>query len=47
MRCGSHRPSAAVDTVVGSVTFDQKGDLKNASYDINRWSNGRYAPIAK
>lgn len=36
-----------VETVVGSVIFDEKGDLKNASYDINRWSNGSYAPIAK
>ncbi|MFJ6325263.1 MULTISPECIES: branched-chain amino acid ABC transporter substrate-binding protein [unclassified Rhizobium] len=36
-----------IDTVVGTVTFDEKGDLKNASYDINRWSNGAYAPIAK
>lgn len=36
-----------IDTVVGTVTFDEKGDLKNASYDINRWSNGNYAPIAQ
>jgi branched-chain amino acid transport system substrate-binding protein len=35
------------ETVVGPVTFDEKGDLKNASYDINRWSNGSYSPIAK
>jgi branched-chain amino acid transport system substrate-binding protein len=34
-----------VNTVVGTVTFDEKGDLKNASYDINRWSGGKYAPI--
>lgn len=34
-----------VDTVVGSVTFDPKGDLMNASYDINQWSNGTYKPI--
>lgn len=34
-----------IDTVIGSVAFDQKGDLKNARYDINRWSNGTYAPI--
>ncbi|SEM07037.1 ABC transporter substrate-binding protein [Xaviernesmea oryzae] len=53
-RAGSDDPSKVaaalkdgkpVDTVVGSVTFDEKGDLKNASYDINRWSNGAYAPI--
>ena len=36
-----------VNTVVGPVTFDKKGDLMNASYDINRWSNGAYKPIDK
>ncbi|NKL21258.1 branched-chain amino acid ABC transporter substrate-binding protein [Rhizobium leguminosarum] len=36
-----------IETVVGTVTFDEKGDLKNAGYDINHWSNGNYAPIAK
>ena len=36
-----------IDTVVGSVLFDEKGDLKDASYDINRWSNGSYASIKK
>lgn len=35
----------AVSTVVGEVTFDEKGDLKNASYDINQWHDGQYAPI--
>ncbi len=35
----------AIQTVVGPVTFDAKGDLKDASYDINRWSNGAYAAI--
>lgn len=34
-----------VSTVVGEIAFDEKGDLKNASYDINRWSNGKYAPM--
>jgi branched-chain amino acid transport system substrate-binding protein len=55
-RAGSDDPSKVaealkngkpIDTVIGSVTFDNKGDLKNASYDINRWSNGTYKPIAK
>ena len=36
-----------IDTVVGHVTFDEKGDLKNASYDINQWHDGKYAPIAQ
>lgn len=34
-----------VQTVVGEVIFDEKGDLKNASYDINQWHDGKYAPI--
>jgi branched-chain amino acid transport system substrate-binding protein len=34
-----------ISTVVGPVTFDEKGDLKNASYDINKWHDGKYAPI--
>ena len=34
-----------VSTVVGEVAFDEKGDLKNAKYDINRWSNGAYTAI--
>jgi len=36
-----------VNTVVGAVVFDEKGDLKNASYDINQWHDGKYAPIAQ
>jgi branched-chain amino acid transport system substrate-binding protein len=36
-----------IDTVVGPVTFDKKGDLMNASYDINQWHDGKYAPIAQ
>ncbi|MEQ1950672.1 ABC transporter substrate-binding protein [Mesorhizobium yinganensis] len=34
-----------ITTVIGEVTFDEKGDLKNASYDINQWHDGKYAPI--
>lgn len=34
-----------ISTVVGEVTFDEKGDLKSASYDINQWHDGKYAPI--
>jgi branched-chain amino acid transport system substrate-binding protein len=34
-----------INTVIGEVTFDEKGDLKNASYDINQWHDGKYAPI--
>ncbi|GGE11576.1 branched chain amino acid ABC transporter substrate-binding protein [Aureimonas endophytica] len=34
-----------IDTVVGPVIFNEKGDLKNASYDINRWHDGKYSAI--
>jgi branched-chain amino acid transport system substrate-binding protein len=55
-RAGSDDPAKVVealkngkpiDTVVGSISFDDKGDMTGASYDINRWSKGTYAPIAK
>lgn len=55
-RAGSDDPSAVaealkngqpIDTVVGPVAFDTKGDLKNTSYDINRWSKGSYSAIAQ
>jgi len=36
-----------IQTVVGPVTFDKKGDMTNASYDINQWHDGKYAPIAQ
>lgn len=36
-----------IQTVVGPVTFDAKGDMTNASYDINQWHDGKYAPIAQ
>ncbi|HUY68607.1 MAG TPA: branched-chain amino acid ABC transporter substrate-binding protein [Alphaproteobacteria bacterium] len=32
-------------TVLGPVTFDSKGDVKNPDYIIYRWSNGSYAPL--
>jgi branched-chain amino acid transport system substrate-binding protein len=34
-----------VETVVGSIVFDEKGDIKDATYDINQWHDGSYAPI--
>jgi branched-chain amino acid transport system substrate-binding protein len=36
-----------ISTVVGDVLFDERGDLKTASYDINQWHDGKYAPIAQ
>jgi branched-chain amino acid transport system substrate-binding protein len=36
-----------IDTVLGPVALDAKGDLKDPSFDLNRWSDGKYAAIAK
>ncbi len=36
-----------VDTVVGSVSFDEKGDVKNPRYDINVWKDGKYSKLAQ
>lgn len=53
-RAGSDDPAAVaaalkngqpIDTVVGQITFDEKGDILNATYDINQWHDGAYAPI--
>jgi branched-chain amino acid transport system substrate-binding protein len=55
-RAGSDDPKAIaealkdgkpVESVMGPVRFDSKGDILNPSYDINIWSAGKYAPIAK
>ena len=54
-RAGSDDPKAIakaledgkpVETVVGPVRFDNKGDVRDPSYDINVWSAGKYAPVA-
>jgi branched-chain amino acid transport system substrate-binding protein len=39
--------TADVDTVVGSVSFDEKGDVKNPRYDINVWKDGKYSKLAQ
>ena len=36
-----------IKTAMGPVRFDKKGDVLDPSYDINIWSAGKYAPIAK
>ncbi|PZO81320.1 MAG: branched chain amino acid ABC transporter substrate-binding protein [Mesorhizobium amorphae] len=36
-----------IDTVIGPIAFDEKGDIKDATYDINVWKDGEYAPIAQ
>ncbi|MFV3077085.1 branched-chain amino acid ABC transporter substrate-binding protein [Niveispirillum fermenti] len=32
-------------TVIGPLSFDDKGDRKVTDYVVYRWSNGKYAPI--
>jgi len=39
------RAGPPVDTVVGPVTFDEKGDLKGTTYDVNVWHDGKYAKL--
>ncbi len=34
-----------IQTVIGPVVFDEKGDMKDPKYDINQWHDGKYAPI--
>jgi branched-chain amino acid transport system substrate-binding protein len=55
-RAGSDDPKAIakaledgkpVETVMGPVRFDKKGDVLDPSYDINVWSAGKYAPLVK
>ena len=35
----------AYDTVLGPVTFDQKGDVTGFRYEMYRWHDGRYEPV--
>ncbi|SCZ12820.1 ABC transporter substrate-binding protein [Microvirga guangxiensis] len=39
--------SASVDTVIGAVSFDEKGDVKNPRYDINVWRDGKYSKLTQ
>jgi branched-chain amino acid transport system substrate-binding protein len=39
--------TTSVDTVVGPVSFDEKGDVKNPRYDINVWKNGQYSKLTQ
>ena len=32
-----------VETAIGPIAFDEMGDIKNATYDINVWHDGKYA----
>jgi branched-chain amino acid transport system substrate-binding protein len=53
-RAGSDDPSDVaaalkngqpVDTVLGPIVFDEKGDIKDPKYDINQWHDGKYTAI--
>ena len=55
-KAGSEDPKAVAkaledgqpfETVLGDVRLDGKGDVKDPTYDINVWREGKYAPIAK
>ena len=55
-KAGSEDPKAVakaikdgqpVETVMGPVEFDAKGDIKDPSFDINQWKEGKYAPVAQ
>jgi branched-chain amino acid transport system substrate-binding protein len=37
---------ASFDTVIGKLSFDEKGDVKNASYVWYIWEDGNYAELA-
>ena len=36
-----------VDTLLGPIAFDAKGDVKDPHFDINQWHDGKYAPITQ
>ena len=35
------------DTVLGRVAFDEKGDLKGASWQWQQWTDGTYVPLGE
>ncbi|WP_046862866.1 branched-chain amino acid ABC transporter substrate-binding protein [Microvirga massiliensis] len=37
--------NTSVDTVLGPVSFDEKGDVKNPKYNINIWKGGTYSKL--
>jgi branched-chain amino acid transport system substrate-binding protein len=39
--------STNVDTVLGPVTFDDKGDVKDPKYIINVWKDGKYSRLTQ
>jgi branched-chain amino acid transport system substrate-binding protein len=39
------KDGTAVDTIVGPLKFDAKGDVIEPRFDLNQWHAGKYAPI--
>jgi branched-chain amino acid transport system substrate-binding protein len=35
------------ETVLGTIRLDSKGDMKDPSFDMNKWAAGKYAPISQ
>jgi branched-chain amino acid transport system substrate-binding protein len=35
------------ETVIGTLSLDKKGDIAKPTFDINKWHEGKYAPIAQ
>ena len=55
-KAGSEDPKAVAkalesgelfETVLGTIQLDAKGDLKNPSFDMNQWKDGKYAAISQ
>lgn len=35
------------DTVIGPISFDEKGDIKSDIFKINQWTDGKIVPLAQ
>jgi branched-chain amino acid transport system substrate-binding protein len=44
-KAADHMKASSFNTVIGTITFDSKGDLSKSPYVIYRWNNGNYAEI--
>jgi branched-chain amino acid transport system substrate-binding protein len=36
-----------IEIVLGPIAFDSKGDIEKPQFDMNQWSNGKYAAISQ
>ena len=41
------RSGKPFETVIGKISLDGKGDVKNPEYVFYKWANGKYAEIKK